>query len=190
MIRSVMYVFVLFIAADRVLLGGWSEAADGYALVISEDFDTAVSLENFQFSDPKAWRWSELGKSSGALELHQQASTRRSTVRRSILRYGQRKRCGDFIMEVDMKQSGKEYGHRDMCLYFNFVSPTKFYYTHLATTPDPNAHNIFIVNEAPANLSRLSPPKASIGAATGNTCGWNAKARIFACSLSTWKSLF
>jgi len=36
-----------------------------------------------------------------------------------------------------------------MCVYFHFQSPTRYYYTHLATTPDPNAHNIFIVNEAP-----------------------------------------
>ena len=48
-----------------------------------------------------------------------------------------------------MLQTVKEYGHRDMCVYFNFQSPTRFYYTHLATTPDANAHNIFVVNEAP-----------------------------------------
>ena len=121
---------------------------DGYALIISEDFDNPVSLGSFEFSDPKAWRWSSQGKSSGALELHQQSKY--TTKYRSPFNIAlwTKKRCGDFVMEVDMKQSGKEYGHRDMCLYFNFVSPTKFYYTHLATKPDPNAHNIFIVNEA------------------------------------------
>lgn len=122
---------------------------EGYSLIFSEDFDSEVSLSNFEFSDPKAWRWSKQGKSSGALELHQQSKYEtkyRSPFNMAMLAS---KRCGDFVLEVDMKQSGKEYGHRDMCIYFNFQSPTRFYYTHLATSPDANAHNIFVVNEAP-----------------------------------------
>ncbi len=88
---------------------------DGYSLIISEDFDNPVSLENFAFSDPKAWRWSSQGKSSGALDCINRASMKPSIARHSNIALWSKKRCGDFIMEVDMKQSGKEYGHRDMC---------------------------------------------------------------------------
>ena len=122
---------------------------DGYSLIFSEDFDSETSLANFEFSDPKAWRWSKQGKSSGALELFQQSHYETKYRSPFNLAMVATKRCGDFIAEVDMKQNGKEYGHRDMCVYFNFQSPTRFYYTHLATTPDANAHNIFVVNEAP-----------------------------------------
>jgi hypothetical protein len=36
-----------------------------------------------------------------------------------------------------------------MCLFFGFQQPGQFYYTHIATKADPNAHNIFIVNDKP-----------------------------------------
>ena len=55
----------------------------------------------------------------------------------------------DFILEADLMQTGREYGHRDMCLFFGFQSPTNFYYAHIATAADPHAHNIFVVNGAP-----------------------------------------
>jgi hypothetical protein len=55
----------------------------------------------------------------------------------------------DFVLEVDLIQTGKEYGHRDMCLFFGFQSPTNYYYTHIATAADDHAHNIFVVNNAP-----------------------------------------
>ncbi len=38
------------------------------------------------------------------------------------------------------KQNGNRFGMKD---------PSNFYYTHLATTPDPHAHNIFLVNDEP-----------------------------------------
>ncbi len=60
-----------------------------------------------------------------------------------------------------MRQTGKEYGHRDMCLYFAFQGRSQFYYTHLATTPDPNAHNVFIVDNAPRK-SFLEVPKKGV----------------------------
>jgi hypothetical protein len=61
----------------------------------------------------------------------------------------------DFVMEVDLVQTGREYGHRDMCLFFGVQNPTNFYYAHIATAADPNAHNIFVVTNAPRkNIAR------------------------------------
>ena len=48
-----------------------------------------------------------------------------------------------------MIQTGREYGHRDMCLFFGFQEPSKFYYAHIATAADDHAHNVFIVKDAP-----------------------------------------
>jgi len=59
------------------------------------------------------------------------------------------KRLADFVLEADLMQTSQEYGHRDMCLFFGFQSPTNFYYTHLASAADDHAHNIFIVKDAP-----------------------------------------
>jgi hypothetical protein len=59
------------------------------------------------------------------------------------------KRFGDFVLEAEMIQTGREYGHRDMCVFLGAKDPANFYYVHLATKADPNAHNIFLVNDAP-----------------------------------------
>jgi hypothetical protein len=56
---------------------------------------------------------------------------------------------GDFILECDLMQTGREYGHRDMCLFFGYESPSRFYYAHIATAADDHAHNVFVVNEKP-----------------------------------------
>ena len=45
-------------------------------------------------------------------------------------------------------QTGREYGHRDLCLFYGFVDAAHYAYVHLATTPDANAHNVFLVDGA------------------------------------------
>jgi hypothetical protein len=55
----------------------------------------------------------------------------------------------DFVMDVEGKQTGREYGHRDLCFFFGYQDPSHFYYVHLATTADAHANSIFLVNGAP-----------------------------------------
>ncbi|MFK7739155.1 MAG: hypothetical protein AB8H80_02440 [Planctomycetota bacterium] len=55
----------------------------------------------------------------------------------------------DFDLECELLQSGPEEPHRDICMFFGFESPQRYYYVHLAPRPDPHAHNIFCVDEAP-----------------------------------------
>ena len=31
----------------------------------------------------------------------------------------------DFVLEADLLQTGRQYGHRDLCLFFGFVSPIR-----------------------------------------------------------------
>ena len=40
------------------------------------------------------------------------------------------------------------YAHQDLCLFFGFESPEKYYYVHIGRSADMNAHNVFIVNGA------------------------------------------
>ena len=55
----------------------------------------------------------------------------------------------DFILEAKLRQTGKEYGHRDMCVFGGFRDRSHFYYTHIASVTDNHAHNCFIVNGRP-----------------------------------------
>ena len=121
---------------------------EGYKLLYSQSFDDDSSRKDFRMSDPEAWKFSKEEK-GGAMELVKQSNYKpavRSPVNIALVAD---KVFGDFILEADMIQTGKEYGHRDMCLFFGMKEPTKFYYAHIATAADPNAHNIFIVNDKP-----------------------------------------
>jgi hypothetical protein len=122
----------------------------GYKLLYSQDFarldpDTIAA---FEFTDPTAWRFAGAG-GRGALELFKQSDYKpppRSPVNIDLPKG---KVFGDCVIECDCLQTGKEYGHRDMVFVFGYQSPAKFYYVHIATKADPNANNVFIVNDAP-----------------------------------------
>lgn len=118
--------------------------ADG-KLLYRQNFDKADALKDFAMTDAKAWRLSP----TNALELTKQSQYKpivRSPVNIALIAD---KVFEDFVLEADLIQTGREYGHRDMCIFFGFQTPTNFYYAHIATAADPNAHNIFIVNGKP-----------------------------------------
>ena len=122
-------------------------AADERVL-FSERFDGAESVRQFLMSDPGAWRHARTNN-NGVLELARQSQYKpvvRSPVNIALIRD---KVFTDFVLEADLVQTGREYGHRDMCIYFGFQNPTNFYYVHVATKADPNAHNVFLVKNAP-----------------------------------------
>lgn len=139
---------VLLTAAALVAAEKPSGIPADYKLVYEQKFDGASALKDFRFTDPSAWRLSRSNEVA-ALELVKQSKYTpivRSPVNIALI---SDKQFGDFVLEADLIQTGREYGHRDMCLFFGFQSPTNFYYTHIATAADPNAHNIFVVNNAP-----------------------------------------
>lgn len=137
--------------AILLLTATLAAAADlpvGYKLLYEQDFSTPAALHDFVFTDPKGWRHSTTN-GQGALELFAQNNYKpqhRSPVNIALLAD---KVFGDFILEVELLSTVKPYGHQDMCLFFGFQAPTKYYYNHLAVAADANAHNIFLVNEAP-----------------------------------------
>ncbi|MEZ5962432.1 MAG: hypothetical protein R3F56_01175 [Planctomycetota bacterium] len=73
---------------------------------------------------------------------------------------------GDFDLEVDARQVGREYPHRDLCLVFAMRDPDHFAYAHLATQGDDTAHHVHVVDAAPR---RPITTWRSNGVAWGNT---------------------
>ena len=117
-------------------------------LLYQNDFEENASLDNFQPTDRSAWKISEVD-GNHVLELHGKSDYRarvRSPFNIAVIKD---KLFGDFTLEVKLKQTGKDYGHRDMCLFFGMQDPSNFYYVHMATAADPHAHNIFLVNDEP-----------------------------------------
>jgi hypothetical protein len=120
----------------------------GYKLLYAQKFGAASSLADFVMSDPAAWQWSG-DPQGGSLELARQSDYKpavRSPFNLAVLKD---RVFTDFILEAEMLQTSKEYGHRDMVICFGFNAPAKFYYAHIATAADDHAHNVFIVNNQP-----------------------------------------
>ena len=139
---------LLGLASHQQLFAQEASVPDGYELVLDTDFDQKNHLAGFQMTDPSAWR---IGDNNGSrtLELFG-ASEYQPRVRspRNIAVFNGLQ-VGSFVMEAEMRQTGREYGHRDMCIFFNIKDASNFYYVHIASVADPHAHNIFLVNDAP-----------------------------------------
>ena len=121
---------------------------EGYKLLYRQEFENAAALHDLVMTDPKAWRFAPDERRHGA-ELFQQSHYEpavRSPLNIALIAD---KVFGEFILEAEMLSTKEPYPHQDMCLFFGVQDPTHFYYVHMAVAADPNAHNVFIVNNVP-----------------------------------------
>jgi len=119
-----------------------------YKLVYRQDFEKPGALRDFAFTDPTAWRHGS-EDDRGYMELFKKSKYKyvvRSPLNIALIA---ERRVGAFVLEAELKQTGKEYGHRDMCLFWGFQDPSHFYYVHIASKADAHAHQIFIVDGKP-----------------------------------------
>jgi hypothetical protein len=141
----------------------------GARLLLYEDFTTGGSLDRFTFSDEAAWRYGmdeepvidEANMPRTYMALHK--SSQFKPPHRSPLSYALVKdlTLTDFDLQFEVAQTGRNYAHRDLCFFFGFVDEAHYYYVHLATEPDPNAHNVFLVDGA-ARRPLCPVPEAGI----------------------------
>ena len=97
--------------------------------------DPQALLADFTFTDANAWRTG--GDAEGPyLELF--AASEYTPPHRSPLNIAllDGRTLGDFVLEAELQQTGREYGHRDLCLFFGYQGPSQFYYVHLASVAD------------------------------------------------------
>lgn len=132
------------IAAEKPPVG----VPEGYQLLYQSDFTMPDARKAFAFPDPAAWRITDDG---GTLVLEQHKAAKYAPPYRSPFNFclirGQK--FGDFVMDVECQQTSKEYGHRDMVFVYGYQSPSRYYYTHIATKTDDYANQCFIVHDAP-----------------------------------------
>jgi len=130
-----------------VALGAVAEAPEGYELVFESGFEDG-STDAWEMTDDKAWGIVE-DEGDRVLEL-QRSSRYEPEVRspRSIA-WIKDLEVGSFVLEVRAKQTGREYGHRDLCFFFGKQDPANFYYVHLASVADDHANSVFLVDDAP-----------------------------------------
>lgn len=135
---------------------------EGLPLVFEEDFE--AGCDNWTPTDAKAWK---IVEEDGNHVYSLFTSSDYSPPVRSPLSISWAKGLdlGDFILDARVKQTGKEYGHRDFCLFFGRQDPAHYYYVHIATKADAHANSIFLVNGEP----RVSIAKERTGGTKWDT---------------------
>ena len=138
---SSLLAFLFFFNPDK-------DARTGFPLVYEQDFEDPSAVMEFVFSDPESWFLTS-GKDGGrALECAGKGNYEPEVISPFIVGLISDHVFGDFVLEADLLQTGREYGHKDMCIFFGLQDSTRFYYVHLASKADPHAHNVFIVKDA------------------------------------------
>jgi hypothetical protein len=135
-------------------------------ITISNSLSDAKFGGELVLSDPGVWKFAKDADGKGFLELAYDRKNYKSPYtpkHRSPIHIALFKQypLGDFVMDLEVMSTTEVYGHQDACLFFGVESPERFYYVHLAPTPDANAHNVFIVNDAPRK-NLLDPQKKGI----------------------------
>ena len=139
---------LILLLASGVFAAETPSLPAGYKLLYQQSFTGPENLRDFAMTDANAWRITTTNDVTG-LDLVTQSKykpTHRSPFNIALIAD---KVFTDFVLEARLMQTGKEYGHRDMCLFFGVQDPAHFYYAHVATAADEHAHNIFVVTNAP-----------------------------------------
>lgn len=139
--------------------------ADSPGLLFEDDFSRGMT--RWKPTDPKAWKVIDTPDGKA---LSQFIQSKYKPKHRSPLNYALVTDLfvGDFVLEAKLRSTTRDYGHRDLCLFFGWQSPEKFYYAHLAKKADDRANQIFIVNgKERVKISKTSTP------GTPWTDGWH-----------------
>ena len=137
-------------ADDKNAAAAPAKERDGLPLVFHEDFkDAEKARARFGFDDPDAWKMIQ-DNGKNVLALVKRSNYKppvRSIENRAWIK--DLEIAGPFVMEVKLRSTIRDYGHRDMCLMFGLVDDSHHYYVHLGKVADPNCNNIFLVDGAP-----------------------------------------
>ncbi len=136
-----------------------ASASETMKVIYTENFEDS-SLDSWEFTDSTAWKIERDGNSKVLCQF--KASDYQPEVRSPHnIAWIKDLYVSDFVIDVKLKSTGRNYGHRDMCVFFNGIDPSHFYYVHMAPAPpsDNNANKIMIVNGEPRkNIAAKTNP--------------------------------
>ncbi|MFC1806058.1 hypothetical protein ACFL09_03665 [Planctomycetota bacterium] len=135
------------VTAVALLMGLVATGAE-LPVVYQEDFEKGEPLKQWEPMDPSAWKIDKDGDNS-VLAMFKKSKYK--TKVRSPFNFGVLRDVvvGDFVLDLRMQSKTKDYGHRDLCLFFGYQDPTHYYYVHMALKADNNAHTVMIVDGKP-----------------------------------------
>jgi hypothetical protein len=112
-------------------------------LLFEDDFEKGA--DRWEPTDPAAWKVVEV-KGGKALSLFGKSKTKpphRSPFNIALVKDVV---VADFVLDVKVQSTVKDYGHRDACLFLGYQDPAHFYYVHLGKKTDDHCNQVFIVN--------------------------------------------
>lgn len=141
----------LLLALTLMTLIGMPSLAEEceWKLVFEDDFESGAAA--WEMTDDKAWKIQpeEEGSDNTVLALVRGSRYQPEVRSPQSIAWATEVDAKSFRLDVRAKQTGREYGHRDLCFFFGKQDPSHFYYVHLATKADPHANSIFLVDGKP-----------------------------------------
>jgi glyoxylase-like metal-dependent hydrolase (beta-lactamase superfamily II) len=142
--------------AGEALLGVVAGSPAELPVVFHDDFRHGMA--RWEMTDPSTWKVIET-KDGPALSQTKQSNYKppyRSPLNIALVKDVV---VGNCILDARCLSTARDYGHRDLCLFFGYQDPAHFYYVHLGKKADAHANQIFIVNGAPRiKISTQSTP--------------------------------
>jgi hypothetical protein len=118
-------------------------------LVYRDDFERD-DVKGWDFTDSAAWRITAVGeKHNRVLELFQQSKYQPAVRSPLNIALVPGIDMADFVLDVKVRSTCRDYGHRDLCFFFDHQDKSHFYYVHLGKQADQAANSIFLVNGKP-----------------------------------------
>jgi len=136
------------------------QTLNGRPLVFSDDFESGKA-DHWEPTDSSAWKVVEQDGNYVYSEFKRKSEFKppvRSPYNRSLLKDVY---VSDFVLDVKLQSTVKDYGHRDLCLFFGYQDDAHLYYVHLGKKMDPHANNIFIVNGEPRKSISITTTKGT-----------------------------
>lgn len=137
------------VLAERKTALACSFPDDPSPVVLREDFERDAP-GGWDFTDRAAWRIARAQPAGNrVLELFQ-ASKYEPPVRSPLnIALAKNVDLTDFVLDVKVRSTTRDYGHRDLCIIFGHQDASHFYYVHLAKQADEHANSVFLVNGEP-----------------------------------------
>ncbi len=146
--RALASAILLLLAFQLAAVPVTSHAQADLPVLFHDDFSEG-STDHWQPTDPGAWKITTLPDGNPVFE--NVGGSKYQPPHRSPFNIALRKDLlvGDFVLTAKVMTRQTSRAHRDMCLFFGYQDPARFYYVHLGEKTDDHANQIFIVNDAP-----------------------------------------
>jgi len=151
------------LAGTFVLVSGNAGAEDAgdlkYPLIIKETFDNGA--KHWSPTDANAWKVDKVDGKTVYNQFKRRSKynpPHRSPYNIALLNDVN---VSSFVLDAKVKSTIADYGHRDVCMFFNYKDPAHFYYVHFGKKADPHANQIFIVNESARKMISTKTTKGT-----------------------------